>query len=123
MSLKEVADAVVEANRNGKTYELLDTHYADDVVSVESTPMSEEAGREIHGRDGIRGKHDWWFANTEVHSSSVDGPYPHGDDKFAVIYEMDVTAKPDGKRMQMKEIAVYTVKDGKVVREEFYYDM
>lgn len=28
-----------------------------------------------------------------------------------------------GKRMKLHEVAVYTVKDGKIVREEFFYDM
>jgi ketosteroid isomerase-like protein len=28
-----------------------------------------------------------------------------------------------GKRMQMDEIGVYTVKNGKIVREEFFYSM
>ena len=36
---------------------------------------------------------------------------------------MDVTPKASGERMQMDEVAVYTVKDGKIVQEEFLYAM
>ena len=39
---------------------------------------------------------------------------------------MEVTAKAGpmaGKRMKLDEAALYTVKDGKVVKEEFFYDM
>jgi len=28
-----------------------------------------------------------------------------------------------GQRMKMDEVALYTVKDGKIVHEEFFYDM
>jgi limonene-1,2-epoxide hydrolase len=36
-----------------------------------------------------------------------------------VQYDIDVTDKNSKKRMQMSEVGVYTVKDGKIVREEF----
>jgi ketosteroid isomerase-like protein len=32
-----------------------------------------------------------------------------------------VTPKATGKRMQMDEVAVYTVRDGKIVEERFFY--
>jgi hypothetical protein len=36
-----------------------------------------------------------------------------------VQYDIDVTDRNSKKRMQMSEVGVYTVKDGKIVREEF----
>lgn len=36
------------------------------------------------------------------------------------IYE--TTFKPTGQRIGMREMALYTVKDGKIVREEFFYN-
>jgi hypothetical protein len=36
-----------------------------------------------------------------------------------VQYDIDVTDKNSKKRIQMSEVGVYTVKDGKIVREEF----
>jgi ketosteroid isomerase-like protein len=32
------------------------------------------------------------------------------------------THKPSGRRMQMTEMALYTLKDGKIVHEHFYYN-
>ena len=59
-----------------------------------------------------------------MHSEKTEGPYLHGDDRFAVIFEFDATNKHSGQRTQMKEVGVYTVDDGgKIVREEFYYTM
>jgi ketosteroid isomerase-like protein len=34
---------------------------------------------------------------------------------------MDFTNKETGQRMQMDEHALYTVKDGKIVEERFFY--
>ena len=34
---------------------------------------------------------------------------------------MDVTVKETGARMTMDEIGVYTVKNGKIVEERFFY--
>jgi len=40
-------------------------------------------------------------------------------DRFVVQYDIDVTDKNSKNRMQLSEVGVYTVKDGKIVREEF----
>ncbi len=69
----------------------------------------------------MRGKNQWWSENHELHSTSVEGPWPHGDDRFAVRFAFDITHKPSGMRMKMDEIGLFTVSDGKVVREEFFY--
>jgi hypothetical protein len=50
----------------------------------------------------------------------IGGPWV-GATGFAVRYAIDVTQKSTGQRHQMEEIAVYTVKDGKIVREEFHF--
>jgi ketosteroid isomerase-like protein len=75
------------------------------------------------GLAAIKGKHAWWQDNFEMHGGDVDGPFPHGDDRFAVIFEVDATMKATGQRSRMREVAVYHVKDGLIVREEFFYAM
>jgi hypothetical protein len=46
----------------------------------------------------LKGKHEWWLANHEIHSGSVTGPWPHGE-RFVVGFQYDVTNKPSGKRI------------------------
>ena len=101
----------------------LDELYAPDCVSVEALAMPEsEMGQVVEGLDAIRQKHDWWYDAHDVHSSSSEGPFMHGDDKFSLIFEMDVTNKEQGERMQMKEVGLYTVNEsGQIIREEFFY--
>ncbi len=119
MTLKDIADQLVDGCKTGKEAENLDALYHPDAVSVEAADFS-GAGRETAGLDGIRGKHAWWDANFEVHGGDVQGPFLHGEDRFAVIFEIDATEKATGERMPMKEVAIYHVADGKIVREEFF---
>lgn len=119
MDLQRIADELVEACRTGGEAANLDRNYAADAVSVEAADFS-GMGRESQGIEAIRGKHDWWAANFEVHGGNVEGPFLHGDDRFGVIFEIDATHKESGERSQMKELAVYHVRDGKIVREEFF---
>ena len=57
----------------------------------------------------------------EEHSVNVTGPFYFGDDQFSLFLEVDVTDKEKNERFQFQEVAVYHVKDGKIVREEFHY--
>lgn len=77
--------------------------------------------QEAKGLAALKGKGEWWLANHEIHSASVTGPWPHGD-RFVVGFQYDVTNKPSGKRMKMDEVGLYSVRNGKIVREEFFYD-
>jgi hypothetical protein len=114
-----IAEELVSLCREGRNGDAINTLYSPDIVSIESMG-NESMPREQKGIDAIRGKNQWWAENNEVHSATVDGPFL-GDDKFAVYYNYDVTFKPTGKRNNMEEMALYTVKDGKVVREQFFY--
>ena len=121
MSTMEIAQKMVDLCRQGKNMEALETLFSDDVVSVEAAAMP-GMDREAKGLAAVKAKGEWWVENHEVHSASVTGPWPH-DDRFIVGFEYDVTNKPSGQRMQMNETGLYTVSNGKIVREEFFYDM
>ncbi len=120
-SLKDIAEALVAHCREGTEAEGLRTLYHPDAVSVEAAAMPGADGREASGLDAIRAKHDWWASAMEVHSASTSEPFLHGEDRFALIFEVDATERASGQRRQMREVAVYTVADGQIVREEFFY--
>ncbi|MEW2916464.1 nuclear transport factor 2 family protein [Ruegeria sp. ANG10] len=120
MNLKEIADELVAGCREGRAKENLSNLYAPDAVSVEAQEM-EGMGRETHGIDGIRGKHEWWEGAHEVSGASVSDPYLHGDDRFAVIFEVQGKVKESGETFDMKEVGIYHVANRKIVREEFFY--
>jgi len=120
----EVGQKLVEFCNAGKNMEAVNTLYAPDVESVEVHGMP-EFPQVMKGIDEIRRKNQWWLENHTIHGGQAMGPWPHGD-RFIVHFRFDVTAKVGpmaGKRMQMDEAGLYTVKNGKIVREEFFYHM
>lgn len=121
--LKDIALAVKAANDDNTVENLLNTLYAQDCVSVEASCMPGADSAEAHGLDAIRAKHDWWNSEMEFVSGTVEGPHLHGEDRFALIFKSVMREKASGNEIPMEEVAIYTVKDGKIVREEFFYTM
>jgi hypothetical protein len=120
-----VGKKLVSLCRDGKMMEAVETLYSPQIVSIEAVSGGPSMPARMEGLEAIKGKNDWWVKNHEVHSSKVEGPYPHGD-RFIVHFIMDVTAKAGpmaGQRMTLDEAALYTVKEGKITQEEFFYDM
>ena len=117
MTTEEVARKLVELCNRGAYEEAINTFYGKDVVSVEPQAMGDMPA-EVKGFDAVSGKTKWWLANHDVHSAKATGPFV-ARDTFVVRFDIDVTDKGSKKRMQISEVGVYTVKDGKIVREEF----
>ncbi len=119
-----VGKKLVELCRDGKNVEAIETFYSPDIVSIEAAGSPAMPAR-TDGIEAVRRKMEWWENNNEVHRASVEGPWPHGD-KFIVRFNYEVTSKSGpmaGNRMTIDEAALYTLKDGKIVQEEFFYDM
>lgn len=119
MTTLEIGKQLVELCRAGKNTEVKDKFYDKDIVSVEAfAPPGGSA--ETRGVEAVGAKGQWWADNHVVHSANVEGPWPHGD-RFVVRFTYDVTFKPTNERKKLDEAALFTVKDGKIVREEFFY--
>ncbi len=119
MNTNEIAKKYLSMCRDGQHVECVDALFAPDAVSVEaaSPPGGERTAR---GLAAIHEKGKRWSDNHTVHKAEMFGPYPH-DDRFAVRFVYDVTNKPTGKRFTLDEVGVFTVANGKITREEFFY--
>ncbi len=121
-SALEIGTRLVALCQEGKSDDAMNELYSDSIVSIEGQG-SEEMPARMEGIEAIRGKAQWWYDNHEIHSMTTEGPYcGHREDQFVVRFAMDVTPK-EGERMQMTEVGIYTVADGKVQQEEFLYLM
>ncbi len=121
MTTQEVADRLVKLCSKGKFMEAGMELYSPEIVSVEAGAPPGKS-REMKGIEAVKAKGEWWTANHDVHSVKVEGPLVSGS-QFAVTFKMEATFKPENKRFTMEEIAVYKVADGKIVREEFFYNL
>ena len=119
-STASVAEDLVQLCRAGRNMDAIAQLYSPKIVSIE--PVGNETmPAELSGIDAVRQKNEWWYDNYEVNSAEVRGPFL-GDQQFAVRYHYETTTKATGQRTRMIEMALYTVKDGKIVREEFFYN-
>jgi hypothetical protein len=120
-STLEIAKKYVALCKEGKNEVILDELFTKDAMSVEAgAPPGMD--RTTKGLEGIRAKSKWWRENHTIHKAEVFGPYPH-DDRFAVRFLYDITNTPSNKRMTMDEVGLFTVSNGKIVKEEFFYTM
>ena len=121
MTTKEIADTLVKLCSEGKFEEAMKALYSPDIVSVEAGAPPGQS-REAKGLDAVLAKGEWWTANHDVHSTTVEGPLV-ADSHFAVTFKMDVTFKPQAKRFKMEEVAIYKVAGDKITYEQFFYNM
>ncbi|MEO9892613.1 nuclear transport factor 2 family protein [Aurantibacter sp.] len=119
METKEIASKLVAWCKEGDFEKPYQELYSQEIVSIENDGKSE--GGHVEGFEGIQQKGEWWKENFEVHNTTVSEPIV-ADNWFSVKFEMDTTHKPSGMRSTTSEIAVYQVKEGKIVKEQFFYD-
>ncbi|WP_203294802.1 nuclear transport factor 2 family protein [Luteirhabdus pelagi] len=117
MTTQEIANNLVEWCNSGQEARCYQELYSPNIVSIEPGGENPVA----NGMDELAKKGEWWEENFEVHSTKTSSPIV-ADNWFSVRHEMDTTHKPSGQRSQMAEIGIYQVKDGKIVKEQFFYD-
>src|SRR5437773_4457478 len=118
MSVETVGGKFVELCRQGKNFDVMRTMYAPDIVSVEGD------GKETEGQRPVIKKSEDWVSDKTFNGETVAGPFFNAasHDQFTVYFTLDVTPKATGKRITLEEVAVYTVKNDKITREQFFYD-
>jgi hypothetical protein len=122
MNTEAIAKRLVELCREGKYEQAQRELYAANAVSIEPDGLPPGALGSVSGLEAIYEKGRQFNAAIEaVHGGSVSDPVV-ADNWFSLSMSMDVTMKGRG-RMQMSEIGVYRTHEGKVVSEEFFYDV
>jgi ketosteroid isomerase-like protein len=118
MTTQEIATRFNQLAQEEKWFEIHDELFADNVKSIDP-PNSPYMGY-AEGKAAVRKKgEDFVKTITSLHSASTTEPVLAGN-HFAVGREMDITVKGHG-RIQINEIMLYEVRDGKIVLEQFFY--
>jgi ketosteroid isomerase-like protein len=120
MTTQEVADRYYELIQMHQYEQIQNELYAPDATSVEP---ENDSGLPlvVHGVSAMREKEALFFSQVEtMHSSSMSGIIV-SNFFFAMMTTMDVTMK--GKARKNKgQICVFEVRDGKIVKDQFFYD-
>ncbi len=113
-SVAELDQAVNDAILQGKAMEAFEQYYAEDVV------MQENSDEPRIGKAANRKAEEEFFASVaEFHDGKLVSSAVNGDTTFGEWF-MDISFK-GGFRAKMAQVAVRQWKDGKIVRERFYY--
>lgn len=117
MTTQEIAQRLVTLCREGKFEIAQKELFAPDVISLEpyATPAFP---KETKGMTALLEKGRKFTAMIEaVHSIAVSDPLVAGS-SFAYAMQLDATIKGHG-RMNLDELCLYEVKDGKIISEQF----
>ena len=109
-----IGQSLVEMFNKGQFGQIEAKWWSPAIESIEGFGMAWK------GRAAVESKNADWMSQNTVRGASAEGPYI-GASGFSVKFRMDVEEKASAKRTIMEEIGVYTVKNGKIIREEFMY--
>jgi len=112
----EIGASLVDLFNRGLLHEIEAMWWSPKITSIEGI------GQAWDGRPAVEGKNAWWAQTNQMISGLAEGPYV-GATGFSVKFHLEVEDKATGQRTVMDEVGVYTIKDGKIIQEEFMYGM
>ncbi len=120
MSTKEVAERYDQLVKENNWSAIQDELFSDNAESIEPKHADAMGMQSVTGKDAIKKKGEVFNSMVqEMHGGYCSDPIVAGT-HFSVAMGMDVTMK-GMSRQKMDEIVVYEVKDGKIVKEQFFY--
>jgi ketosteroid isomerase-like protein len=118
MPTQEIASRYYELAQAEKWFEIQDEFFADNVRSID--PSDSPYFGYAEGKKDVRKKGEVFTKKiTAVHRLYTSEPVVAGN-HFAVAREVDVTTESYG-RIQINQIMLYEVQDGKIILEQFFY--
>ncbi len=118
MTTTDIANDFINMCRQGQFQEAQDKYFTNETRSIEA--MGDP--KEVQGLEAIGAKGEQFFKTFEVHGMEVSAPIV-STDHFACIMSIDSTHRESNQRSSSSEVCVFEVKDGKIVLEQFFYNM
>lgn len=120
MTTQEVANRYYELSQQNQFDAIATELYSNDIVTIEPVSDDPYAMQSTVGMEAKMAK-DKAFGESieEMHSGYCDAPIVSGN-HFALKMGMECTMKGAG-RVNMDELCMFEVKDGKIIKEQFFY--
>lgn len=106
--------------RAGRFVAAGDAYWADAVTSIEPANLANGIPASISGIAAARAKAEARFGNHAIVELDIDGPFVTGD-QFALFLDILIADPTAGVARPFTEIAVFTVRNGRIVEERFFY--
>lgn len=120
-NVHDIARDFTDMLRQGQFVAARERFWAADVRSIEPQDLPDGIAAEVSGIDAALAKTIRWFGSRHVHDLSIDGPFVTGN-QFALFLDMMIAGQPSGADQPFTEIAIFTVRDGRIIEERFFYD-
>ena len=120
-AIDDVARDFTAMLRLGKFEAAGEKFWASDVLSAEPSALSRDIPALVSGIEAARRKIRARFAESRIDDLGIDGPFVTGD-QFALFLDMLITDPTTSKTQPFTEIAIFTVRDGRIIEERFFYD-
>lgn len=119
MTTEEIAKKLIAYCKEGQWEQAYKELYSPNIKSME--PTAEGGWDTVEGMDGLAKKAEQWHNMVSgFHSSEISEPLV-ADNYITCVMKTNLTFKGQNEPTQMDEICLYTVKDGKIVVEQFFY--
>ncbi|HUG10294.1 MAG TPA: nuclear transport factor 2 family protein [Opitutaceae bacterium] len=116
----DVARRFTAMMAEGRFEEAGETYWAANVASIEPADLPGGIPAVVRGFDAAREKARLWFSACGIDNFKMEGPYLNGD-QFTLLMDMVIVTHATGERRPFKEIAQFTVRDGKITEERYFY--
>ncbi len=120
-SIEEIARDFTAMLRAGRFEAAGDRYWAPDVTSIEPADLPSGIRATALGIDAARNKCRARFGGARIDEIGIDGPFVTGN-QFALFLDMVVVDPASGARQPFTEIALYTVRGGRIAEERYFYD-
>jgi hypothetical protein len=118
LTTQEVAARFDELAQQEKWFEIQDELFAEDIRSID--PLNSPYLGRAEGKDAVRKKGEDFVKRIQaIHRAFTTEPLVIGN-HFVVGREKDMTVQPHG-RIQINQVMLYEVKEGKIIMEQFFY--
>lgn len=119
-NIADIANKYAAMLAAGKALAAAQKYWADDIICFAPDEPPSDQPVLATGKAAALARLALWLDGNATNEVLIDGPFITGD-QFALFIDMEVTCRATGARKPFCEIATYTVREGQIVEERFFY--